>query len=93
MGAKKPLPHRFHLSNGRVLEGAMHRAPNARLADHLSTLKGYVSITDVRCVATGDRFAYVAVNQDHILFIEELPAATEPAGATLPGRPELELAR
>ncbi|HEX8697104.1 MAG TPA: hypothetical protein VF746_32090 [Longimicrobium sp.] len=82
VGNKRPQPHRFHLTSGRVLEGNMHRAPNTRLADHLSTIKGFVSLTDVCCAATGERFPYIVVNQDHILFIEEVQPV-EPAGATL----------
>jgi hypothetical protein len=82
VGNKRPQPHRFHLTTGRVLEGNMHRAPNTRLADHLSTIKGFVSLTDVHCASTGERFPYIVVNQDHILFIEEVQPA-EPAGATL----------
>ena len=83
VGNKRPQPHRFHLTGGRVLEGNLHRAPNARLADHLATLKGFISVTDVQCVATGERFPYVVLNQDHILFVEELSPAPEPAGAIM----------
>ncbi len=77
VGNRRPQPHRFHLSNGRVLEGNLHRAPSTRLADHLSTLKGYISVTDALCPASGERFPYVVVNADHLLFIEELPADGE----------------
>jgi hypothetical protein len=84
VGNKRPQPHRFHLTTGRVLEGNLHRAPNARLADHLATLKGFVSVTDVQCTTTGENFPYVVINQDHILFIEEvLPPTVEPAGAVV----------
>lgn len=84
VGNKRPHPHRFHLTTGRVLEGNLHRAPNARLADHLSTMKGFISITDAADFATGERFPYLVVNQDHVLFIEELnPGA---AGATIAER-------
>ena len=74
VGAKRPRPHRFHLTGGRVLEGNLHRAPNARLADHLSTLKGFISVTDALCVASGEKYDYLVINQDHVVFIEELPA-------------------
>ena len=83
VGNKRPQPHRVHLSNGRVLEGNLHRAPNTRLADHLSTLKGYLNVTDASCTRTGERFDYVVLNMDHILFIEEVVAAAEPAGAAI----------
>ncbi|HEX5724665.1 MAG TPA: hypothetical protein VFX98_04320 [Longimicrobiaceae bacterium] len=81
VGSKRPIPHRFHLSDGRVLEGKLHRSPTTRLADHLSTVKGYISVTEVHCASTGERYAYLALNQDHLLFIEELPS--EPAGAVV----------
>ncbi len=83
VGNKRPQPHRFHLTTGRVLEGNLHRAPNARLADHLATVKGFISLTDAYCVETGERFPYLVVNQDHVLFVEEIVTAAEPAGATL----------
>jgi hypothetical protein len=40
-------------------------------------------VTDAVCAASGERFPYLVLNQDHVLFIEELTAAPEPAGATL----------
>lgn|GEM_PF-2001603 len=83
VGNKRPQPHRFHLTTGRVLEGNLHRAPNARLADHLATVKGFISLTDAYCIQTGDQFPYLVINQDHVLFVEEIVAAPEPAGATL----------
>lgn len=72
VGNKTPFRHKFHLSDGRVLDGELYKAPNARLADHLSTLKSYVSATNVCCEATGRTFEYLAINQDHIVFIEEI---------------------
>jgi hypothetical protein len=83
VGNKRPQPHRFHLTTGRVLDGNIHRAPNTRLADHLATVKGFISITDAQCAETGERFPYLVVNQDHVLFIEEIVSAPEPAGALL----------
>jgi hypothetical protein len=75
VGNKRPMPHRFHLTAGRVVEGDLHRAPGSRLADHLSTLKGFISLTNARCGETGKTFGYLVLNQDHVMFIEELPAA------------------
>ena len=74
VGNKRPQPHRFHMSSGRMVEGDLHRAPGSRLADHLSTLKGFISITNARCAETGTPFGYLVLNQDHVVFIEELPA-------------------
>ncbi|HEX6629938.1 MAG TPA: hypothetical protein VF048_02555 [Gemmatimonadaceae bacterium] len=73
VGNKRPQPHRLHLTTGRVLEGSLHRAPSTRLADHLGTLKGYISVTDVLDPQSGERFPYLVVNADHLVFIEELP--------------------
>ena len=73
VGNKRPQPHRFHLTSGRILQGEMHRAPGSRLADHLSTLKGFISITAARCADTGTDYGYLVLNQDHVMFIEELP--------------------
>jgi hypothetical protein len=81
VGNKRPQPHRFHLTSGRVLEGNLHRAPTTRLADHLSTLKGFISVTDAVCVESGDRYPYLVLNQEHVVFIEEMAAA--PAGPTV----------
>lgn len=73
VGNKRPQPHRFHLTSGRVIKGDMHRAPGSRLADHLSTLKGFISVTGARCADTGTEYGYLVLNQDHVMFIEELP--------------------
>ncbi|HET7463176.1 MAG TPA: hypothetical protein VFJ82_18120 [Longimicrobium sp.] len=72
VGNKRPQAHRLHLATGRVLEGNLHRAPNTRLADHLGMLKGYISVTDALDPQSGERFPYVVVNADHLVFIEEL---------------------
>ena len=73
VGNKRPRPHRFHLTGGRIVVGDMHRAPGSRLADHLSTLKGFISVTAARCADTGADYGYLVLNQDHVMFIEELP--------------------
>ena len=72
VGSKRPLPHRFHMANGRVIEGDLHRSPGTRLADHVTTLKGMISVTDARCAESGNPLGYVLLNQDHVAFIEEL---------------------
>lgn len=92
VGNRRPQAHRFHLTTGRVLEGNLHRAPSTRLADHLSTLKGYISVTDAQCTASGERFPYLVLNADHLLFIEELHAdgqgpRVEPTAAAKPPHP------
>lgn len=84
VGSKVPLPHRFHLTGGRTLTGDLHKAPTARLADHLSTLKGFISVTGARCEASGECYPYIVLNQDHVLFIEEVPAPA-PVRVTTPG--------
>jgi hypothetical protein len=83
VGSKRPQPHRIHLSTGRVLVGNLHRAPNIRLADHLTTLKGFLSMTDAACTASGERFDYVVLNLDHVLFIEEVVPRAEATGAAV----------
>ena len=83
VGNKRAQPHRFHLSGGRVLEGDLHRSPGSRLADHLSTLKGFISVTNARCLQSGHVLGYIVLNQDAVLFIEELAVPGEshrPAG-------------
>lgn len=85
VGSKVPLPHRFHLTGGRTISGDLHKAPNVRLADHLSTLKGFISVTSARCQATGQEFPYIVLNQDHVLFIEEVSAPRRPAEGASPG--------
>jgi hypothetical protein len=85
VGNKVPLPHRFHMTDGRTLVGDLHKAPGTRLADHLSTLKGFISVTGACCEGTGTHYPYIVVNQDHVLFIEELPAPDAPVRVTTPG--------
>lgn len=80
VGSKRPQLHRFHLTGGRVLQGNLHRAPTMRLADHLSNLKGFISVTDASCMATGDQFEYLVLNQDHVVFIEEIHDAPPVVG-------------
>lgn len=72
VGNKRPQPHRFHLTGGRRVEGDLHRSPGSRLADHLSTLKGFISVTAARCAETGTQYGYLVLNQDHVMFIEEV---------------------
>jgi hypothetical protein len=74
VGNKRAQGHRFHLTGGRVVEGDLHRSPGSRLADHLSTLKGFISVTNARCLQSGHTYGYLVLNQDHVMFIEELPA-------------------
>lgn len=81
VGNKRAQPHRFHLTGGRVLEGDLHRSPGSRLADHLSTLKGFISVTNARCLQSGHSFGYVVLNQDQVMFIEELAVPGEAAAA------------
>ncbi|HEX6912744.1 MAG TPA: hypothetical protein VF142_20220 [Longimicrobium sp.] len=74
VGNKRPQPHRFHLTGGRIVEGDLHRSPGSRLADHLATLKGFISVTRARCAQSGTDFGYLVLNQDHVVFVEELDA-------------------
>lgn len=85
VGSKVPLPHRFHMTDGRTISGDIHKAPNARLADHLSTLKGFISVTNACCEGSGSHFPYIVLNQDHVLFIEELPAPAAAVRVATPG--------
>lgn len=78
-GNKVPVPHRFHLSDGRVIQGDLHRSPHSRLADHLATLKGFLCVTKGVCDRTGETFPFVVINQDHLLFVEELAPSLAPA--------------
>jgi uncharacterized Fe-S cluster-containing protein len=65
--------HRFHLADGRIIEGRFYREPNSRLADDLDGVKGsYISVVGARCSVTGAEMSYVALNLNHIVSIEEL---------------------
>lgn len=77
VGNKRPLPHRLHLTNGRMLDGELHKDPDPHRVDHLSTLKGYISATNVVCVETGSCYPHIAPNQAHVLIIEELSHASD----------------
>ena len=52
-------------------------SPGSRLADHLATLKGFISVTNARCLQSGHAFGYIVLNQDAVLFIEELAAPVD----------------
>lgn len=73
---KVPLPHRFFLVDGRVIEGFLFRGVNSRLVDELYGQKGsFVSVVDAR-VGTGETVPYMAINERHIVSIEEIPGFT-----------------
>lgn len=70
---KVPIRHRFSLTDGRVIDGNFYRGPNSRLADDLDGVKGlYISVLDAHCTTTGAEAAYLALNLNHIISIEEL---------------------
>ena len=79
VGGKMPAAHRFHLSNGMVLRGEIYRQPKGRLSDHLSTLKGFISVLDAESEATGERYPFLTINVDHVVVIEELQDDDGPA--------------
>lgn len=70
-GNRVARTHRFFLTDGRVLRGEIHRVPNTRLADYLSTLKVVISVTNAECEGTGESFPYIAILLSSILFIQE----------------------
>lgn len=73
-GNKLPQMHRLFLVDGRVLRGEIYRAPNVRLADHLTTLRGTISVTNAMDERTGERYAYIVVFTENVLFIQEIQA-------------------
>src|SRR5687768_10851594 len=84
VGNKVPVPHRLHLTDGRTIAGDLHKALNARLADHLSTLKGFISVTNACCESSGKTFSHIVINQDHVLFLEEIAVTSDPVRVTTP---------
>lgn len=84
VGNKVPLPHRFFLTDGRTISGDLHKSPTTRLADHLSTVKGFISVTGACCEATGRNYPHIVLNQDHILFIEEIHTRPQAVPVTTP---------
>jgi len=73
-GQKTPVTHRIFLLDGRVIRGELHRMPNNRLADHLSTQKGVVSVTNAVCERTKEELGYIVVVLSNVLFIQESEA-------------------
>lgn len=70
---KVPLSHRFFLVDGRIIEGYLFRGVNSRLVDELYGQKGsFVSVVDACCVGTGEVASYMALNERHIVSIEEI---------------------
>jgi hypothetical protein len=78
---KIPLLHRFYLVDNRVIEGYLFRGVNSRLVDELYGQKGsFVSLVDAQCVGTGEVASYMAINERHIVSIEEIPNSTPAVG-------------
>jgi len=74
---KIPLPHRFCLVDGRVIEGYLYRGITSRLVDELYGQKGsFVSLIDAHCLSTGRVVPYMAINEAHVVSIEEIPSLT-----------------
>lgn len=72
-GNKQPFPHRIRLIDGRVLDGGIFRNPDSRLDDDLFNIKGsFLSVVDVEDTTSGESVAYMAINERHIVSIEEL---------------------
>lgn len=70
-GDKVEMPHRVHLTDGRILEGGLYRSPATRLLDHLRLLTDYVALVDAS-TPDGEHFPFVAVNLQHVILIEEV---------------------
>jgi hypothetical protein len=83
-GNRLPQPHRFHLTDGRVMTGYLFRSPGSRLADHLGGIKGYISVVDAVVGPHEEPMKYVALNSSHVVFIEEIPAPEEEPTGTGP---------
>lgn len=76
---KLALPHRFYLVDGRIIDGFLFRGVNSRLVDELYGQKGsFVSVVDATCVNTGIQVPYMALNERHIVSIEELEESAAP---------------
>jgi len=73
-GNKTAQMHRLFLVDGRVLRGEVYRSPNTRLADHIASLRGVISVTNVMDERTGERYGYVVVFAENVLFIQEIMA-------------------
>lgn len=80
-GNRVPRRHRFYLADGRVMSGDLYRSPNSRLADQLAGLKGYISVVDATIEGdggdAGPTMEFIALNSEHVLFIEELEGDEE----------------
>jgi len=70
---KIAIPHRFYLVDGRIIDGYLYRGINSRLVDELYGQKGsFVSVLDAECITTGEMIPYMAINERHIVSIQEL---------------------
>ena len=76
-GNRVPQRHRFHLTDGRIMTGFLYRSPASRLADHLGGLKGYISVVDAVVGPHENPMEFVALNSDHVVFIEEVTGDEE----------------
>jgi len=71
-GQKAPSVHRIFLIGGLVIRGDLHRMPNNRLGDHLSTQKGFLSVTNAVCESTNETFPHLVIVLSNVLFLEEV---------------------
>ncbi len=87
VGKKVPTKHRVHLIDGRIVQGEIFRAPKSRLADYLSTLKGFLSVVNAVIEESGKTLDFIAINMSNVLMIEEISADEVDGNPTESGSP------
>jgi hypothetical protein len=73
VGNKVPMPHRFFLADGRIVRGDLYRGRQSRLADHMTTLKGYIGVVNAVIEGTEESLGFVTLTAAQVVMIEELP--------------------
>lgn len=72
------MPHRLYLTNGWMLEGDLLRPGHGRLADYLTTVRGYMVLHGARGPATMLPVPEMVVALEKVLYIEEIAPGIDP---------------
>lgn len=71
------MPHRLYLTNGWVLEGGLLRPGHGRLADYLTTVRGYLVVHGALGPATLQPVPEMVVALEKVLYIEEIAPGSD----------------
>jgi type IV pilus assembly protein PilB len=80
--ASRPRPVRLRLRDHTMVEGSISAADGQLLPNWLATRKGWVNLTNVHFIETGEQQPHVAIQTNRILWAEELERGISVVGTT-----------